>query len=515
MVIFLQNLGFFQKVRGINKILNMKYFLLIILAITIHFLHAQPASFPQLGGGETVDSAQIYLTGLYKKYNPSKAFLLYKQRADTGDGKAMNAIALLYTKGIGVDSSTSNAMYWYTKAIQAGYTKAIMNAGMLQKHIAKDSLGYARAVNYFQQAAQLQDASAYFALGYMYFKGLGCTQSYSVAIDLFKQGIQNKRADCMYFLGLCYKNGYGLQPNTDSANKYIDLAAKNGYAQANNYFANNTTNGQQRMVNSNVLERQSITNQDDRNHIKEINYTYIPKSKTIVSLLGSYEGLFTQYDYSGKQIKVQMPLKVELFQLPNKIITGNFYFNGSTKPIEIMAIQQGNQLLFSQSVINVSNQKSSKVKNQLVFKNASLEQIVKGDTAYLNGTIQLYNTYTNETDKPVSIALKTNNVKGFIPVSSTQEGIGMRLYPNPTKSEINLQFTLQYETAIKINVYSIKGVLVFTKIYNNLPKGKNAISLNPFNVGIANGKMKEAGAGIYTIQIHGKGIFQTLTFIKE
>jgi TPR repeat protein len=496
----------------------MKHLIIIIITLSIYNLHAQPSSIPPLGGGGgNVDSAQIYLAGLYKKYNPQKAFYLYKQRADTGEAKAMNAIALLYTKGIGVDSSISNAMYWYTKAIQAGYTKAIINAGMLQKHIAKDSVGYAKAVAYFQQATQLQDASAYFALGYMYFKGLGCTQSYSAAIDLFKQGIQNRRADCMYFLGLCYKNGYGLQANTDSANKYIDLAAKNGYAQANNYFASNATNGQQRMANNsnNILGSQSIANQEDRSHIKEINYSYIPKTKALVTLLGSYEGLFTQYDYSGKQIKVQMPLKVELYQLPNKVVTGYFYFNGSTKPIEIKAIQQGNQLMFSQSVIHVSNNKSSKTKSQLVLKTASLQQIVKGDTAYLNGTIQLYNNYTNETDKPVSIALKTKNIQGFTPHSFVEEGLGLRLYPNPTKSEVNLQFTLQYETAIKVNVYSLKGVLVYTKIYNSLPKGNNTISFNPFNVGFTNGKMIEAGAGIYSIQIQGKGIFQTLTFIKE
>jgi TPR repeat protein len=496
---------------------------LILFCWLINLLNsaeAQPPNTPINTNPNSIDSAQVYLAGLYKKYNPQRAYLLYKLRADTGEAKAMNAIAIMYSKGIGVDSSISNAMYWYTKAIQAGYTKAIMNAGMLQKHIATDSVGYAKAVSYFTTAVQQQNTSAYFALGYMYYKGLGCTQSYIQAIDLFKQGILHKRADCMYFLGLCYKNGYGVTVNTDSSNKYIDLAAQHGYTQANSYFANSASGLQQRSANrgsNNSLSSIGVFQNEEKNNIKQLAYSYIPKSKTAITLMGSYKGLFTQYDYSGKQIKVQVPLEIQLFKQPNNIVTGNFYFNSSDKPIEVKAIQQGNQLLFSQTVISLDSKQLNKTaqgNTQLVFKNANLQQTVKDDTAYLQGTIQVYNSFTNETDKPVTINLKAKQVAQINEVKTTQES-QVKLFPNPTKNTITLQFNLKEESALKVNVYDIKGGLVFTKIVSSLQKGSNSLTINPFSAGVFNGKMLAASAGIYTVTMQARGLQQTLTFIKE
>lgn len=105
-------------------------------------------------GVQGADSAAMYLTGTFKAYNPQKAFQIYLQRAANGNAKAMNAVAMHYTKGLGVDSNFNLAVYWFTQAATNGYTKALVNLGMLYKHNATDSVGYANACNYFNQALQ-------------------------------------------------------------------------------------------------------------------------------------------------------------------------------------------------------------------------------------------------------------------------------------------------------------------------------------------------------------------------
>lgn len=500
-------LSFWRGVGGEAKTKTMKHLLLIItILITANQGFCQNSSL----GASGADSAQIYLTGTFKKYNPQKAFALYKQRADTGEAKAMNAVALMYTKGLGVDSSFSNALYWYTKAIQKGYTKALVNMGMLYKHKATDSVGYSLACTYYQQALQAQEPSAYFAMGYMYYKGLGCTQSYTNALNLFKQGLTYNRPDCMYFIGLCYKFGYGVIPNTDSAELYLDKAAVLGYTQANNYFANTTPTGSANRM-ATPTNNEKPENYNEKRETKN-ELIKIPKSQNPIKIIGTYTGLLTQYDYSGKQVLAQMPLSIQLSKQGNQIIIGSFKL-GEEKELALQAIQQGNQLLFSQTALTQQQQttRNKKRETKFLFKSAILQQTTKADTSYLNGTINLFNTYTNETDKPISISLKgkttpTNNEK--------PETKSLSISPNPTPNQVTLQFNLQQTSAAKVNVYNIQGVLVYTKIYSQLLKGTNTITFNPF-IGSNTPPLGGGGAGIYTLTLLSNGKTETISFIKE
>ncbi|MBW7952870.1 MAG: sel1 repeat family protein, partial [Chitinophagaceae bacterium] len=119
----------------------MKKILFILLLFSCCIVaHAQPDS------TTTTDSAVLYLTGTFKKYNPQKAFQLFTQRANAGESKAMNALGMHYAKGLGVDSNFTLAKYWFLQAAGNGYHKAWVNAGMLYKTHSTDSAGYAVAV---------------------------------------------------------------------------------------------------------------------------------------------------------------------------------------------------------------------------------------------------------------------------------------------------------------------------------------------------------------------------------
>ena len=76
---------------------------------------------------------------------------------------------------------------------------------------------YAKAFQYFTQAANQGDAQSIYAVAYMTFKGQGCKQDYAKAAVLFKGGALAGRGNSMYYYGICWKNRYGLPKNEDAS----------------------------------------------------------------------------------------------------------------------------------------------------------------------------------------------------------------------------------------------------------------------------------------------------------
>jgi len=447
---------------------------------------------------QPLDSATMYLTGTFKKYNPQRAFQVNSQNAANGNAKAMNAVAIQYMKGLGVDSNFNLAAYWFNQAATNGYTKAFVNLGMLYKHQATDSLGYSIAYSYFNQALSVNEPSAYFAQGYMYYKGLGCTQSYASALALFNQGIALNQSNCMYFKGLCYKFGYGVAIDLDTANYYIDTAAKLGYKQANAELYNNNQNA--------TVARKSTTRSKTNEEQVTGNEKFIsiPKTNKPIVINGEYIGVLNQYDYSGKKLIAQIPINLQV-STANNIINGILKFNNS-QAIELKAIQQGNQLIFSQTTVIAKNEATSKqgTRNEkLIFKTAQLSIETKSDSNYLTGTLQLFNTYTHETEKPINIKLQQKVIARN--EATSQKTNNILVYPNPTKGTFNIEVILDKPSPVKVNIYTQQGKLVYTKMLESLTQGLQNITVQSSNL----------QTGIYIVKVSTNMQQLTTAFIKE
>lgn len=472
----------------------MKKILFILLLFSCCIAaHAQPDS------TTTTDSAVLYLTGTFKKYNPQKAFQLFTQRANAGESKAMNALGMHYAKGLGVDSNFTLAKYWFLQAANNGYHKAWVNAGMLYKTHSTDSAGYAVAVQYFITAVQLQEPSAFFALGYMYYKGLGCTQSYTQALQYFKTGNTTGSAACMYFTGLCYKYGYGVNANTDSAAYYITQAAAKGYKQAQAELAAGNSNNDaarslQKTPQINVVELQE----------PGMPYTKTKATTIYTNIDGSYTGTLTQYDYSGKKILAQIPLTLQLYS-NGKMITGSWQQNNEPA-ITLNAVQQGNELLFTANNFITTTILARRKQQKLVFKSAAFTQHATADSIYLRGSLLLFNTYTKEIDKPVQITLAKKKTLNDNPATDN-----LIVFPNPVKenNSINIRFRLHKATPVKISIYNTLGQVVYTHINTEvIEAGIHDIRLSGVQTALKT-------AGIYILQVKGNGVQQTTAFIKE
>lgn len=112
---------------------------------------------------------------------------------------------------------------------------------------AYDAKDYAKALKYYQYAAEKNDSHAQFRLGYMYDKGKGVTQNYAEAVKWYLKSANQGNESAQYNIGIMYENGRGVKQDYSEANKWYLKAAEQGYASAqynlgcNFYFGDGIT----------------------------------------------------------------------------------------------------------------------------------------------------------------------------------------------------------------------------------------------------------------------------------
>ena len=109
---------------------------------------------------------------------------------------------------------------------------------------AKD---YAKALKYYQYAAEKNDSQAQFSLGAMYDIGYGVTQNYAVAMKWYLKSANQGNVFAQYNIGIMYDKGQGVKQDYSEANKWFQKAAEQGNTSAqyslgvNYYFGKGIT----------------------------------------------------------------------------------------------------------------------------------------------------------------------------------------------------------------------------------------------------------------------------------
>ena len=112
---------------------------------------------------------------------------------------------------------------------------------------AYDAKDYAKALKYYQYAAEKNDNHAQFRLGYMYDMGYGVTQNYAEAVKWYLKAANQGNVSAQYNIGVMYDEGHGVKQDHSEANKWYQKAAEQGYASAqynlgcNLYFGDGVT----------------------------------------------------------------------------------------------------------------------------------------------------------------------------------------------------------------------------------------------------------------------------------
>ena len=125
-----------------------------------------------------------------------------RAKAEKGDAKAQNKLALCYEEGDGVTKDVVEAAKWYGKAAESGYADAQFNLGLCYRDGVGVAKNAAEAVKWFQKAADQNFAEAQFNLGVCYDDGEGVTKDavqalkwYSLAADQKNENAAKYRAE--------------------------------------------------------------------------------------------------------------------------------------------------------------------------------------------------------------------------------------------------------------------------------------------------------------------------------
>jgi len=464
--------------------------------------------------GKRMNEAQSYLSGRFHPYDPAKAFELFKQCALEGNARAMNAVGNMYQSGSGMAANDSEAFNWFEKAANAGYPKAWYNLGICYKYATGTAQDFVKSYECFKKAADLGIIGGMLYQGAQLYKGLGCTQDYAQAFSLFQKGAAKGNPGCMYMLGLCYRNGYGTDRDTVTSGQWLSRAAAKGYKQAKDELASDNP------------EKVIVHTQPNKLKSAHIDTIQLPKTYRKVrnnavenNISGNYSGYLITYDWSGKNVVQQAPLKVSLSVKGNKV-TGK-WIEADTLEANIEATLTDTSVCFTNMQYHRTDHYHRIVPIVWTFKRANIE-IVKTDSAvYLAGNLYFYLPQLMEPSKPMYVSLSSSkNIQSQSSLtekreksalsdttsSENKEGLVTDLvaYPNPFARELSIAFTLTKPANLRAEIFDQEGKPIYQTVFDGLSAGRQVKTL-----------ALNAPAGPYIIKIVSGSIVQTIMVVKQ
>lgn len=457
-----------------------------------------------------MDSAFKYKTGNLKEYNPERAFSLLMECAQIGSPRAMNMVGGMYMDGIGVSQSDVLAAEWFRKSAQSGYLSAWNNLGQ--------AYHYARGVeqDFYKEYACYQKVNNYFSwfsLGYLHYKGLGCTQDYSMAVAYFLKSAR-ANAGAQYLLGLCYRNGYGVERNMHMGDSLVALARDNGAYQAR--FEAETSAPENSMNQSILKSAVEVSGP------KLSSYRRVKHNLGNRSLEGEYAGYLIRYDWSGQVAIDQSAIRLSLTQKGNRI-QGEWY-DGDLKVASVSGTLTDTALIFDQGEYRRTGHYQPVLGVVHQLKQALLEAVYLDSVVYLAGNVKMYLPEAMEPAKPMYLTLKrlprtvgsASNKIPAVPASASADNGGppldnlqavlqeLRAYPNPFENRITIAFTLRSGGDVTIQVFNALGQPVFSTVRAGLAQGQHTENISV-----------SGAAGAYIIRLNHKGKTATTMVIKQ
>lgn len=451
-------------------------------------------------------AARLQLLESSKTYNPQQGIATYIQLANQGNAEAMNALGLIYSKGVSVPVDEQQGIVWLEKSAAAGYAKAWYNLGVLLKD-AENPMDQGKALSYFEKAAKTGytksyhdwggmvmkgkgtaqdyplalsifkegadkgDPSSTYSVGYMYYKGLGCRQDYSLAVQQFELGAQKGSPSSMYMLGLCFRNGYGVAIDTEKAKFWLNKSAKRGFKKSETELAEpeaeNANPNQTKTISKSIAEVITITETTAPETFQKVKQAPIT-----ASISGIYTGYLLRYDWSGQNIISKTPLQIDLTQDGRQL--SGIWKEQAGDSVSFNAQIQENAIVFEDSKIDRTEHFYRDAIATYEFREAKLQLLETDESLFIVGNLELYNTREREKERPMYLILDKKQEKS----SENKEVFSsVAIYPNPVVSEFNLSFDLAKDIDATMSIYYITGRELYREQWNGLRAGKQTKTL--------------------------------------
>ena len=320
----------------------------------------------------------------------------------------------------------------------------------------------------------------------MNFKGLGISQDYKKALEFFSQGEIYGDIRCTYFIGICYLGGYGVKKNIEKGKEYIEKAMHNGSEMATDFIIHDkiTNYTKVRLRSSSPLEIE-----------KKGTYTEIANNPS-KAMTGVWEGRIIQYDWSGKQIRKEKSLQLQLDFLDNRI--SGTWIQDDSIDLKIRGQLVNNEWHFSDMIYtDQTSEREWEIKNGRFSVRKSEDYIV------LEGNIEQYSPETNEPSSPLSIVLLRSSKDNINDIRKQYSDFA-EIYPNPFEKDLHISLTISKSQQVLIQLYSTDGQRFHSQT-TELNEGVNNLTL----------QVPSIPRGVYTVYITGETLNETSKVIKK
>ncbi len=198
-----------------------------------------------------------YENGRGVEKNLKKSFDLFYNAAQNNHIGSQYKIGVYYAKGIYVLRNIKDAMKWLEKAAQQGDKTAIAQFDLLKNEISNGVLvkkllncakieekenDLEKALNDYEQAAEIGDAKVQYNLATIYEKGQITKKDYNKAFVWCEKAAEQGFVYAQLALGMMYEKGIGCIEDKDAAIKYYKKAAEQENAAAQYHLAVNLLN---------------------------------------------------------------------------------------------------------------------------------------------------------------------------------------------------------------------------------------------------------------------------------
>ncbi|MDP6708921.1 MAG: caspase family protein [Alphaproteobacteria bacterium] len=167
----------------------------------------------------------------------------FRKAADAGHAAAMNALALAYRWGNGVEKSEARAFRWYQRAAEAAFPPSYYQLAVMYDQGRGVDVDYGAAVRWFTKGAKRGNASSQSYLGWMYEMGRGVSKDLAAAVHWYRKAGEQGFAAAQSNLGWMYESGRGVAKSYRDAARWYRKAAEQGQARGQNNLATLYRNG--------------------------------------------------------------------------------------------------------------------------------------------------------------------------------------------------------------------------------------------------------------------------------
>lgn len=185
------------------------------------------AVFYESGVGTAVDKAAAY--NYYAKLAETKlseddtAKELFVMRASV-------KCAQMCYDGDGIPENTAKALYWYEKAAELGNVEAQKKCGQMYFDGEGTQADYYKAYHWFEEASGQGDDEAMFV--YAYLNEVGANGDMNKALACYEELAEKGYSDAMVKCGELYRKGCGTTGDFDKARYWLKKAIENGNDEA-------------------------------------------------------------------------------------------------------------------------------------------------------------------------------------------------------------------------------------------------------------------------------------------